>query len=122
MIKESEHIHQKTLFDWAEKLSLFYPELRWLHAIPNGGKRHIAVAVKLKSEGVKAGVFDVFLPVAKCGYYGLYIEMKCRKNRLTPAQIEFKQFVEEQNYKTEVCYHSTDAINIITRYLQGRSK
>lgn len=68
------------------------PELRWLHAIPNGGYRDKATAGKLKAEGVKRGVSDMFLPLPMKGpivggsyqgqelqtftYAGLYVEMK----------------------------------------------
>lgn len=68
------------------------PELRWLHAIPNGGYRDKATAGKLKAEGVKRGVSDIFLPLPMRGpivggsyqgqelqthlYCGLYVEMK----------------------------------------------
>ena len=34
-----------------------------LFAIPNGGARHIGTAIKLKSEGVTAGVSDLFLMI-----------------------------------------------------------
>lgn len=68
--------------DWA------VPELEWMHAIPNGGQRDKRTAAKLKSEGVKRGVLDVFLPVPvrhnemvdfsfyPVRYCGLWIEMK----------------------------------------------
>lgn len=47
-----EHTEQTALFS---RLALYegkYPELRWIFAIPNGGHRHIAVAAKMKAEGV----------------------------------------------------------------------
>lgn len=50
--------------------------LALLHAIPNGGQRHKAVAGKMKAEGVKRGVPDVCLPVPRGPWHGLYIEMK----------------------------------------------
>ncbi|MHB8388268.1 MAG: VRR-NUC domain-containing protein [Acidobacteriaceae bacterium] len=75
----SEHAEQVALFQWAALASKRFPELKLLHAIPNGGARHIAVARKLKVEGVKAGVPDIFLPAARGGYHGLYIELKRSK-------------------------------------------
>lgn len=82
-----------------------WPELRWLYAIPNGGERAAAIAGQMKAEGVKAGVADIFWPVAfngpKFGRHGLYIEMKRRNGRpsdLKPNQLEFRQFVLAQGY------------------------
>jgi hypothetical protein len=66
------------------------PELRWLHAIPNGGMRDKITAGKLKAEGVKRGIPDAFLPVPmplggpsqwSIRYCGLYIEMKRPKSK-----------------------------------------
>ena len=61
----SEHEEQVALFEWAEWNKRQYPELELMFAIPNGGQRHVVVAKKLKDEGVKAGVPDIFLPVAR---------------------------------------------------------
>ena len=49
-----------------------YPELKWLHAIPNGGLRDKITSGKLKAEGVKPGVSDLFLPVKRGCFSGLY--------------------------------------------------
>lgn len=46
-------------------------ELRWLHHIPNGGSRgdseksRMIRGAKLKAEGVKDGVLDIYLPAPK---------------------------------------------------------
>jgi hypothetical protein len=50
-----------------------WPEARWLYAVPNGGFRHKAVAGKMKAQGVRAGVLDFNLDVARGGYHGLRI-------------------------------------------------
>jgi hypothetical protein len=41
--------------------------------VPNGGHRVKAVAAKLKAQGVKAGMPDLVLPMARGGFFGLYI-------------------------------------------------
>lgn len=119
LIKTSEHDEQKALFQWAKWNEGRYPELKWLFAIPNGGYRHIATAVRLKASGVKKGVFDIMLPVARGGYHGLFIEMKVDKNKLTESQAEFQQFLIKQNYKASVCYSMEEAKDAIMRYLIG---
>ena len=115
----SEHDEQVVLFDIAALHETQYPELAWLHAIPNGGLRNQRVAIKLKAEGVKAGVWDVFLPVARQGFHGLYIEMKHGKNKLTPNQREFQEFIDRQGYAFAVCYNGETAYHLVEKYLEG---
>lgn len=74
--KRSEDTEQINVASWAAWNERQYPELKWLHHIPNGGSRNKAEAVKLKQMGVKAGVSDLCLPYPKGIYCGLYIEMK----------------------------------------------
>lgn len=84
-----ESIEQTYLFNWSKGMEHFYPELFFMHHIPNGGKRDKVTAKKrLKAEGVKPGVPDVFLPVARKGFHGLYIEMKWGEN--VPSDEQYK--------------------------------
>ena len=68
----SEHDEQVALFQWAGYQLGACPELALMFAIPNGGDRHPAVAGKLRDEGVKAGVPDIFLPVPRGKYHGMF--------------------------------------------------
>lgn len=72
----SEDTEQINVVSWANWNMNRYPELKWLHHVPNGGSRNKQEAVKLKQMGVKAGVSDLCLPYPKGIYCGLYIEMK----------------------------------------------
>jgi len=109
----SEHEEQAKLFGWTRN----HPKLPWMFAIPNGGLRNKATAVRMKSEGVKAGVWDIFLPVPSGQYHGLFIEMKWGKNVLTPAQKEFGDYATQQGYCCKVAYSAEEAIEIIDEYL-----
>lgn len=113
----TEHAEQCAVIEWAEEHKAQYPVLRWLHAIPNGGKRHVAVALKLKAEGVKSGVADLFLPHAAQGYHGLYIEMKRKGGRQQESQIDFEVFCLKQGYSCETCEGADEAIKILKWYL-----
>lgn len=115
--KDEEHQHQVALFQWARLHERKMPELKLLFAVPNGGLRNPAVAGKLKAEGVKAGVPDILLPVARKGYYGLAIEMKSRTGRLGDDQKEWLRALEDVNWKTAVCYSEKEASAVITDYL-----
>ena len=117
--QRSEHEEQVTLFEWAAIQSYSRPELALMRAIPNGGHRDVRVARKLKAEGVKAGTFDILLPVARLGYHGLWIEMKIGKNVLTREQRQFKVDMEKQGYRCAVCYSWQSAADELTLYLAG---
>jgi hypothetical protein len=95
-----------------------WPELKLLHAIPNGGYRHVATAVALKKEGVKRGVPDLDLPVARGGYHGLRIEMKVGKNRPTKEQRWWLKELTRHGYLCCVCYSAAEAWRCISEYLQ----
>ena len=113
----SEHTEQAALIEWATMNLGRYPELVMLYAIPNGGKRHIKTAAKLKAEGVKAGVWDLSLDVARSGYRGLKIEMKWGKNGLTGEQILWGERYRAYGYQTVVAWQWTAAAAAILDYL-----
>lgn len=75
-LSPTEHQIQCTLIHWARLNARNIPELKLLHAIPNGIKTSIGVAAKAKREGMTKGVPDLHLPVPRGGYHGLWIEMK----------------------------------------------
>jgi hypothetical protein len=93
-MKQTEHQIQSAYFAWLETQRFNGVEL--IHAVPNGGARHIVAATKLKKEGVKAGVPDVLFPAARGGYIGLAIEFKAndgnpskeQRERITKMQLE----------------------------------
>lgn len=113
--KESDE--QIALFEWAKIMQSQYPELTLLHSIPNGGKRNAREAARLKREGAKAGVSDIFLPVSRNGYHGLYIELKVRGGKLSDNQKWWIGETTKQGYLSKVCYGWIDAKEVIEKYL-----
>jgi len=121
-MKSLEADEQAALFEWAA----YIPELRWMHASLNGVflhgnkiQRAIQWAKQLK-QGAKKGIWDIFLPLPRGDYHGLYIEMKAstKKNHLTEDQSEFGAFAMNQGYYCAVCYGTEEAINTIKEYLK----
>jgi hypothetical protein len=112
----SEHDEQVALFNVLYLYQGKYPILKWIFAIPNGGKRHPATAVKLKREGVKSGAWDIFVPFAVDEYCGMFVEMKYGKNTLSDNQIAFNLDVGNA-YKWIVCYSAIEACHAIGEYL-----
>ena len=118
---KSHHKHeaeeQIKLFQWAEYNLGRYPELELLYHIPNGGSRNKIEALNLKRQGVKSGVPDLCLPVARGTYHGLYIEMKFGKNTPTDNQVKWLKTLKNQGYATALAYSCDEAIDVLTNYL-----
>ena len=114
----TEHAEQVALMQWAEAEAHHHPELGLLFAIPNGGHRVPAVAVKLKREGVKSGVPDLFLPVARQDCHGLWLEMKAKDGRVSEKQGDWMEKLEEQGYRVAVAFSAEEAITVIKEYLK----
>jgi len=115
----SESAEQIALFQWAALHIRKYPPLEWIYHIPNGGKRYITTAYRLKAEGVKAGVPDICLPYPAGVYHGLYIEMKAGKNAATEIQNKWLDGLAANGYLTAVCNGWEVAARLIVQYLEG---
>lgn len=96
---KTESQEQIDLIQWCKRNVDTYPELDCIFHIPNGGKRHIATASRMKLEGVKPGVPDLFLPVSRRGYHGLFIEMKrVEKGVLSKSQKWWAEILTNEGY------------------------
>lgn len=116
-----ESVEQTWLFEWARQMAaLKWPELSLMFHIPNGGKRNRIEAARFKAQGVLPGVPDVFLPVARCGYHGLFIEMKRQQNgHVSEYQKEMIESLRKQGYLVEVCKGFQAAADLIEEYMKG---
>lgn len=114
---DDEGGHQEALFEWAQYQLGEMPELEYMYHVPNGGKRDKATAVALKRQGVKSGVPDIVLPVARGGFHGLYIELKVGKNKATKNQERWIESLNSQGYYAIVCYGWQQAAEEIVKYL-----
>lgn len=116
--KEEEE--QIALFNWAQLKSATVPELALMYHIPNGGSRGKVEAARFKAAGVKAGVPDICLPVARGGKHGLYIELKRLKGgKVSDTQTDWIASLREQGYRAEVCCGWKAAADVIEEYLKG---
>ena len=114
----TEAQEQTALFQWAAMMEGHIPELALLHSVPNGGSRNPIEARHLKEQGVKAGIPDLFLPCARGGFHGLYIEMKRRKGgRVSIEQKKAIIALREQGYRVEVCEGWERAREVIKEYM-----
>ena len=117
-MKHIESAHQAQVVEWSKWAYKTgkYPMLNMLHCSLNGVKLSGTQAKIAKGQGMLSGVPDLFLPVPKNGYHGLFIEMKSEKGRVTENQHWFLTNAESVGYKTAVCYSAKEAISAIEAY------
>jgi hypothetical protein len=122
-MKITEHQHQVSVIQW---FGMQYPKLlKNIFAIPNGAHlagdaRIRAIKMKkLKDEGFKTGVSDLFLMKPMGQYMGMFIEMKSLDGKLQADQEEFLNLATSEGYYAVACYGFLEAKDAITFYLQG---
>lgn len=122
------------------------PELKWYHAIPNGGSRgddaksRAIRGGQLKAEGVKPGIPDTFLPLPMWGvtqnapyqscilYCGLYVEMKRAKSEgrakgsTSGEQDEAISYLRHGGYAVSVCFTWDQAARELQSYIEAVRK
>ncbi len=115
----SEAQHQAAVIKWTQQSSIRrqWPELALLFHIPNGGTRDPVEAKHLKQQGVKSGVPDLCLPVARGGYHGLYIETKTESGRAGREQKWWGEQLLAQGYFWEICHGWESAVRVLEWYL-----
>lgn len=118
-MKRCEASEQILLMQWCELNKNKYKGIDLIFAIPNGGTRHPREAANLKRQGVKAGVPDMFLPIANKKHNGLFIELKYGKNKATEKQIEWLSKLNKQGYKALVCNGFEEAKKAIEDYISA---
>lgn len=106
-----EETDQRVLAEYLDALNL-----DWFH-VPNGGARCAAEGGKLKAQGVKKGVPDVFIcnpPPNAPEYIGTIIELK-RKNGgvVSLEQKRWLMILKAQGWLTKVCHGADEAIAFV---------
>jgi len=119
--KKPEYIEsryqQEVVLWWNRNCSRWTLPKRALYAVPNAGKRGITGGNRLQAEGLRAGVPDLQLDVARHGYHGFRLEMKQGKGTLSEDQREHASFLLAQGYHVETHWTAESAIQAIETYL-----
>ena len=114
----SEHQEQVNL---VARVRLLYPDVI-IYAIPNGGYRHLKEAVRLKAEGVLAGIPDLFIAEPRGGWHGLYVEVKKRNGKLSKDQALRIAELRLKGYCVLLADRGAgDALERVQRYLDLKS-
>lgn len=117
-MKHRESQEQRALIKWARMMENQFPDLKYLHASLNGVHLTVIQSSCAKQQGMLAGVPDLFLPTKRGCFSGIFIEMKFGKNKTTPAQQDFLEYVTTQGFYGVVCYSWFEAKNALEEYLK----
>ena len=71
----------------------------------------------MKGQGVRAGVPDLCLPVARGNEHGLFIELKVAGGRVSDEQKKWLKALSGQGYRAAVCYGWMEAVKATCAYL-----
>lgn len=120
----TEDGHQYSVMLWAaqESIRTRWPELALLYHVENERQCSPQQAARRKRMGVKKGVPDLVLPVARGGYHGLYIELKKPKGKLSDDQEWWLDRLSINGYCAMVCYGWEKAAYVLEWYLKGASR
>lgn len=102
---------------WFDKF-LWQKGYRWFHC-PNGGHRSAVVGAKFKRMGVKAGILDIIIPMARSSYHGLVIELKRVDGKLSDvsdSQNDWINWFKNQQWRVEVAFGFEHAKAIVLQY------
>lgn len=103
-----KHLESKIQKEIVRYFRYAYPK-SLIYAIPNGGKRNVIEASRLKSEGVLAGVSDLHVIHDGAIYF---IEVKTDKGKQSESQLDFQNKVESQGFKYFIVKNVDDFIKI----------
>ena len=112
----SESAEQRALIKWCKVKG--HPFDRVFH-IPNGGSRRPIEARIFKGEGVRSAVPDLFLPLPRYPYHGLFLEMKAKNGRLRPDQAVELNALAACDYYCVVAYGWEQASAIMELYVHN---
>lgn len=117
-----EDVEQAALFEWADRVKNQIPELEYMFAIPNGGKRPGRTAARMKRTGTKRGVPDICFAYPTGEWHGFYIELKAvypdgTTGDPTKEQLAWIERLRAVDYRAGVYYGWTAAAQAILDYL-----
>lgn len=117
-----KHLEDALQIQCATWLRRQYPKLLWWHT-PNGGKRAMREAVRLKSMGVKKGIADFTIIHHGENRYTdnplvSFIELKIGKGKQSDSQIEFQIAVESLGCSYKVCRSFEEFVKTVREWVR----
>jgi len=118
-LSPSESSIQQAYFQWVRIKERSDYRYEAIYAIPNAGLRTKQNGSRMKAEGMKAGIPDIFISVPISNYAGLYIELKKEGGKLSQTQKSMLGLFNRLGYKTLVCYSLKELIEATEKYMRG---
>lgn len=117
LARPTEAAEQAALIAFCQQFAGRIPELALIYHVPNGGARDGRTGARLKMQGVRAGVPDLVLPVARRSYHGLYLELKRPGGRTSELQTWWLAQLRQQGYDCAVVIGWAHAARHVLWYL-----
>lgn len=108
--KESDF--QKTCCKYLDQMGVL-----WNHC-PNGGSRNPREGASLKAQGVKAGFPDIAIFEPRGAYFGLFIEIKNSKGKMSINQTIWLNRLQDRGYQVHKTNSLDEFIEIVDNYLK----
>ena len=120
-INPTEHQIQVSIVDWSSRVKIPNTNIfifDFLFAIPNGGYRNKSEAFRLKKEGVKKGVSDLFFAFPFNHFFGMWIEVKKPNGILSDEQEDWIKKMIGAGYYADVVRNLDEAMKAFKYYLR----
>lgn len=112
----SEHAFQAAVIAECDQRAILQLEYGLIYAIPNGQYR----PGQRQEAGIRAGMPDLCLPVARGGSHALYLELKIGRNKPTTGQIEIMSRMRMEGNLCFVVWDSlSEVMGLIEDYLES---
>jgi hypothetical protein len=117
----TEYTEQCKLIAWCDRHPDDRHKLIYSHL--NGMRSTAQTYIKERKAGARAGIPDLFLPIAIAPHHGLYIEMKRDGGGVvSPDQKKMICLLKQQGYAVFVANGCEEAKLIITNYLNANTQ
>lgn len=104
----SEHYIQVLVLRYLEQCAV--ADAYWF-AIPNAARRSMALAAKMRAEGMKSGVADICIMLAQGRT--IWLELKKAKGRQTDTQVEFQEICRKLGHTYLLAHSLDEAITVL---------
>lgn len=112
--KSTEYNEQCALWEWAKLSKTIYP---YFFHIPNEHQDDKERA-RLSRTGLRKGVPDNFIALARGPYHGMFIELKSEKGALSDDQRKWIEVLRQSGYHAVIARGWVEAVKEIGKYLK----